>query len=111
MFTDLFRGEYFPAVSLYMGARVAVNFGPSFRHPPPPPFRPFCEAVASVAAQHVMFDILAAVERRLAGAAGGAPLAAAAGAAVDLAGEDDDGEEEGPVGLPSAGSSPGPERQ
>lgn len=28
-------GTYFPAVSLYMGGSVRVNFGPEFVHPPP----------------------------------------------------------------------------
>ncbi|OEH78657.1 hypothetical protein cyc_01673 [Cyclospora cayetanensis] len=37
--------EYFPAISLMGGASCSVNFGPSFRHPPPlvePPFLPCC---------------------------------------------------------------------
>lgn len=28
-------GTYFPAVSLYMGGSVRVNFGPEFVYPPP----------------------------------------------------------------------------
>ncbi|CAN0521396.1 unnamed protein product, partial [Ectocarpus sp. 12 AP-2014] len=28
-------GTYFPAVSLYMGGSVRVNFGPDFVYPPP----------------------------------------------------------------------------
>ena len=34
-FRDLYQGDYFPAVSLYRGGHVTVNFGPNFKHPPP----------------------------------------------------------------------------
>ena len=33
-FSNLFRGVYYPTVSLYMCAEVAVNFGPYFQHCP-----------------------------------------------------------------------------
>lgn len=33
-FTDIFKGTYFPAIALYMGASVTVNFGPDFKYPP-----------------------------------------------------------------------------
>ncbi|KAH3745538.1 set1/Ash2 histone methyltransferase complex subunit ASH2 [Pelomyxa schiedti] len=33
-FTDIGKGTYYAAVSLYMGAKVKVNFGPAFRFPP-----------------------------------------------------------------------------
>ena len=33
-FSNLFRGVYYPTVSLYMQAEVAVNFGPHFAHCP-----------------------------------------------------------------------------
>eukprot|EP01134_Creolimax_fragrantissima_P008401 CFRG8401T1 len=33
-FTDINSGLYYPAVSLYMGAHVKVNFGPEFEFPP-----------------------------------------------------------------------------
>jgi len=32
-FTDIFKGTYFPAIALYMGASVSVNFGPDFKFP------------------------------------------------------------------------------
>jgi len=35
-FTDLFEGDYYPAISLYRGGHVQVNFGPDFQFPPPP---------------------------------------------------------------------------
>ena len=33
-FSNLFRGTYYPTVSLYMYAEVGVNFGPHFQHCP-----------------------------------------------------------------------------
>jgi hypothetical protein len=33
-FENIAAGEYSPAISLYMGAAVNVNFGPSFLYPP-----------------------------------------------------------------------------
>jgi hypothetical protein len=34
-FSDVWAGEYYPAVSLYKDARVTFNFGPDFKYPPP----------------------------------------------------------------------------
>jgi len=33
-FSNIFEGAYYPAASLYGGAQVRFNFGPSFRYPP-----------------------------------------------------------------------------
>nr|ALJ75660.1 ASH2 [Schmidtea mediterranea] len=33
-FTDIFDGAYYPAISIYKQASVAVNFGPNFTFPP-----------------------------------------------------------------------------
>lgn len=33
-FTNLMRGRYYPAVSLYMGANITCNFGPDFQYQP-----------------------------------------------------------------------------
>ncbi|EFA83874.1 hypothetical protein PPL_02944 [Heterostelium album PN500] len=47
-FTNIGRGMYYPAASMYMGASVRFNFGPTFKFPPQgltTPFRPFCETV------------------------------------------------------------------
>ena len=33
-FTDIYAGDYYPAVALYKYAKVKVNFGPKFRNPP-----------------------------------------------------------------------------
>ncbi|KAI8916725.1 hypothetical protein DFJ77DRAFT_351654 [Powellomyces hirtus] len=43
-YKNLLRGKYHPAISLYRGANVTVNFGPNFRCPPPPGYRPMSEA-------------------------------------------------------------------
>ena len=33
-FTDIYGGDYYPAIATYKHARVKVNFGPKFRCPP-----------------------------------------------------------------------------
>ena len=33
-FTDIKEGDYLPAVSLYRGGKVSMNFGPHFKHNP-----------------------------------------------------------------------------
>jgi hypothetical protein len=35
-FSDVQAGHYYPGASLYMGGHVTYNFGPDFKHPPPP---------------------------------------------------------------------------
>ncbi|KAH7698802.1 SPRY domain-containing protein, partial [Aphelenchoides avenae] len=42
-FSDIFAGFYFPAVSIYQDATVRCNFGPKFKHRPPPGARGICE--------------------------------------------------------------------
>ncbi|KAJ3163575.1 transcription factor, contains a PHD finger motif [Geranomyces michiganensis] len=39
-FRDIPRGKYHPAISLYRGASVTLNFGPEFRYAPPEGYRP-----------------------------------------------------------------------
>ena len=34
-FKNINRGTYYPAISLFGGASVSVNFGPYFKYPPP----------------------------------------------------------------------------
>ncbi|KAJ1675972.1 transcription factor, contains a PHD finger motif [Spiromyces aspiralis] len=34
-FRDLYLGKYHPALSPYMGGRAELNFGPTFKYPPP----------------------------------------------------------------------------
>ncbi|KAF5291901.1 hypothetical protein FQR65_LT11385 [Abscondita terminalis] len=36
-FTDIYAGNYYPAISIYKGATVVVNFGPNFKHFPSVP--------------------------------------------------------------------------
>ncbi|KAJ3024361.1 Set1/Ash2 histone methyltransferase complex subunit ASH2 [Thoreauomyces humboldtii] len=43
-FKDLLRGKYHPAISSYRGGSATVNFGPQFRYPPPPGYRPMSDA-------------------------------------------------------------------
>ncbi|KAK9711443.1 transcription factor, contains a PHD finger motif [Basidiobolus ranarum] len=48
-FENINLGKYHPAISSYKGGRVAVNFGPMFKYPPPSdwldtPIKPFSEA-------------------------------------------------------------------
>ena len=47
------RKKYYPAVSLYMDAKVRWNFGPNFRYSPPSvngePIRPMCDAAVAAA--------------------------------------------------------------
>lgn len=38
----IWDGEYHPAIALYMGATVKVNFGPTFYYEPPSDFKPCC---------------------------------------------------------------------
>lgn len=48
-FTDIYAGTYYPAASLYMGATVKFNFGPSFIYPPASikePWTPMCDAIS-----------------------------------------------------------------
>ncbi|KAK9507533.1 hypothetical protein O3M35_007369 [Rhynocoris fuscipes] len=33
-FLDIYRGAYYPAISLHKNATVTINFGPNFKHPP-----------------------------------------------------------------------------
>lgn len=42
-FGNIYQGKYYPAISLYGGARCKVNFGPEFRFPCPPDSRPACD--------------------------------------------------------------------
>ena len=38
-FTDIYGGDYYPAIATYKHAKVKVNFGPKFRCPPPRDFK------------------------------------------------------------------------
>nr|KAJ3421368.1 Set1/Ash2 histone methyltransferase complex subunit ASH2 [Polyrhizophydium stewartii] len=45
-FRDLYQGKYHPAVSLFGGAAVSINFGPKFAFSPPEGAKPFSEVVS-----------------------------------------------------------------
>ncbi|EJD74208.1 SPRY domain-containing protein [Loa loa] len=61
-FTDIYAGFYYPAVSLFQGATVRCNFGPSFRYPVPPGARGMCERVGEMYIEQTLADILYLVE-------------------------------------------------
>lgn len=65
MFEDLYEGTYYPAVSLYMGAQIQVNFGPNFEYPPDVdvPYNPMSDAVHVKNAELCLTDILCKIER------------------------------------------------
>ena len=67
MFEDLPHGTYYPAVSLYMGARVRMNFGPKFAFPPTDQvYQPFTTATAYNDAQLVLSDLITKVGNEIA---------------------------------------------
>jgi len=44
-FQDIYKGTYYPAISLYFDATVSLNFGPDFRYPPSDvKYQPMCLA-------------------------------------------------------------------
>lgn len=60
---DIYEGMYFPAVSLYKGCTVRLNFGPNFKHKPKDvPCLGMYESVDKVIVQQTMSDILYLVE-------------------------------------------------
>ncbi|XP_014671616.1 PREDICTED: set1/Ash2 histone methyltransferase complex subunit ASH2-like [Priapulus caudatus] len=63
-FVDVHAGCYYPAVSLYRGCTVTVNFGPSFRCPPRDGvrYRPVSECATETIAQQTLSDLLFFVE-------------------------------------------------
>lgn len=64
-FTDIYRGFYFPAVSLYHQASLRMNFGPTFTHPPPEGVQGMCERVDQVAVELTVSDMIYLVDKHL----------------------------------------------
>ncbi|GMR37033.1 hypothetical protein PMAYCL1PPCAC_07228, partial [Pristionchus mayeri] len=64
-FTDLYRGFYFPAVSLFHQAQLRLNFGPSFTHAPPDGVRPMSERPEELAVHQSLSDIIYLVDKNL----------------------------------------------
>ena len=58
-FTDIYRGDYYPAIATYKHARVKVNFGPKFRCPPPKDlkWRPVSARSQEVAIEQTLADM------------------------------------------------------
>uniref|UniRef100_A0A183HFV4 B30.2/SPRY domain-containing protein n=1 Tax=Onchocerca flexuosa TaxID=387005 RepID=A0A183HFV4_9BILA len=61
-FKDVYAGFYYPAVSLFQGATVRCNFGPSFRYSVPPGARGMCERVGEMYIEQTLSDVLYLVE-------------------------------------------------
>ncbi|CAF1162961.1 unnamed protein product [Rotaria sordida] len=60
-FTNIYEGNYYAAISIYYGATVSVNFGPTFVHPPtdsPIPWKPLTESITETYCTHALNDIL-----------------------------------------------------
>lgn len=59
-FEDIYAGDYFPAVATYKNAKVRLNFGPKFRHPPSQKefsFKPMCKRADEVAVEQTVADM------------------------------------------------------
>jgi len=58
-FTDIYAGDYYPAVALYKYAKVKVNFGPKFRNPPKEAtgYKPMSERAADMEVEQTMADM------------------------------------------------------
>lgn len=64
-FNDIYRGFYFPAVSLYHQATIRMNFGPSFIHPPSEGVKAMCERPAELAVHQSISDMIYLVDKGL----------------------------------------------
>ncbi|CAI4228541.1 unnamed protein product [Auanema sp. JU1783] len=61
-YEDIYRGTYYPTVSLFGSASVRCNFGPNVRYPPPPGARLICERPAEVHYEQALSDMLHIVD-------------------------------------------------
>ncbi|XP_013983623.1 LOW QUALITY PROTEIN: set1/Ash2 histone methyltransferase complex subunit ASH2 [Salmo salar] len=62
-YENLFEGLYFPAISLYRGCTVSVNFGPHFKHPPKViKYQPMSDMGWGAVIEHTLADMLYHVE-------------------------------------------------
>jgi Set1/Ash2 histone methyltransferase complex subunit ASH2 len=62
-FNDIYEGTYYPAISMYKGSTVSVNFGPNFKYPPKQfKFRGMDEAVQEAVIQQALADTIYLVE-------------------------------------------------
>jgi len=58
-FTEVYAGEYFPAVALYKYSKLKMNFGPKFRHPPKgvAGFKPMSERARDMEVEQTVADM------------------------------------------------------
>ncbi|ELU02273.1 hypothetical protein CAPTEDRAFT_182172 [Capitella teleta] len=62
-FKDVFKGVYYPAISLYKNATISVNFGPNFKHPPKDiKYKAMSEAVEETIIKHTLADAIVDIE-------------------------------------------------
>ncbi|KAM3830648.1 set1/Ash2 histone methyltransferase complex subunit ASH2 isoform 5-T6 [Vipera latastei] len=67
-YKDIFEGVYFPAVSLYKGCTVSINFGPYFKYPPRDiSYRPVSDMGWVAVVEHTLADVLYHVETEVDG--------------------------------------------
>ncbi|XP_069823193.1 set1/Ash2 histone methyltransferase complex subunit ASH2 [Dendropsophus ebraccatus] len=67
-YKDIFEGVYYPAISLYRGCQVSINFGPHFKYPPKDlTFRPMSDMAREVVVEHTLADVLYHVETEVDG--------------------------------------------
>ncbi|OXB75077.1 UNVERIFIED_CONTAM: hypothetical protein H355_015438 [Colinus virginianus] len=67
-FKDIFEGVYFPAISLYKGCTVSINFGPYFKYPPREiSYRPMSDMGWGAVVEHTLADVLYHVETEVDG--------------------------------------------
>ncbi|KAJ7305142.1 hypothetical protein JRQ81_011024 [Phrynocephalus forsythii] len=67
-YKDVFEGVYFPAVSLYKGCTVSINFGPYFKYPPRDiTYRPISDMGWVAVVEHTLADVLYHVETEVDG--------------------------------------------
>ncbi|XP_015127858.1 set1/Ash2 histone methyltransferase complex subunit ASH2 [Diachasma alloeum] len=58
-FVDMYRGGYYPTISIHKSATVSVNFGPNFKFPPQDvTFRGMCDKAEEAMAEQSMADML-----------------------------------------------------
>jgi len=58
-FSNIYMGDYFPAVATYRNAKVKCNFGPRFKYPPPKSLkiRPMCHRAEEMAIEQSLADM------------------------------------------------------
>jgi len=58
-FENIFKGSYYPAISLYKNSAVALNFGPDFQYPPETVnYRPMSDRVLELEIEQSLADLI-----------------------------------------------------